>query len=211
MDMFDLSQMSDRYADEWFDVSDWLKLSFHSDVENVCPYENSKYGEVFAHCQAVNKQILRFASSSSLAKTTTVHYCRTTEEGLRALYDNGVCGLLGLFGTDENPRTSYGICEDVASDIRNGEIASLNGMSVASIDMIVNAVKIEDVLPMLSKLLYRESIRVMIHEQYFYKDYRAYQPDFEEKLSEVFGLLEKNGYKSIFFEEEIIMKSNKTL
>ncbi len=71
---FDLSQMTDRYAAEWETASDWIKLSFHSEWENVCPYEGSGYDEVFDHCRAVHGEILRFASPDTLAKTTTIHY-----------------------------------------------------------------------------------------------------------------------------------------
>lgn len=203
MDGFDLSQMSDRYAKEWEAVSPWLKLSFHSDRETVCPYENSDYREVFEDCCAVHEQIVRFASPKSLAKTTTIHYCVTTDEGLRALSDNKILGLLGLFGNDNCPRTSYGIDMDTATDIRNGQVVSIDGMAFASLDLIVNAYEMKDILPLLSGLLSRESMRIMIHEQYFYRDYEAYQPDFEEKLETVFTRLRDAGYQSCFFEELI--------
>ena len=149
----------------------------------------------------MHEQILRFASPNSLAKTTTVHYCRTTTEGLSALSDNGVRGLLGLFGKAEAPRTSYNLDEEKASVIRAGEILFMDDMAFASLDMIVNTVKMEKLLPKLNQLLSRDSIRVMIHEQYFYSDYPAYQSDFEAKLECVFGFLRENSYRSVFFEE----------
>ncbi len=198
---FDLSQMSDRYASEWSEVSDWLKLSFHSERENAYPYEHSGYDEVFRDCHCVNEQILRFATPKSLAKTTTVHCCRSTAEGLVALSDNEVLGLLGLFGDADHPRTSYGIGEEYAQNIRSGQTVTLNGMAFAQIDMIINTVKMQDLVPMLNKLFTRNSVRVMIHEQYFYKDYSAYQPDFEAKLETVLKALCDNGYQSRFFEE----------
>ncbi len=201
MDGFDLSQMSDRYSEEWASAADWLKFSFHSDRENPYPYENSPYEEVFSDCRMVNEQILRFAGRKSLAKTTTVHCCRTTQEGLRALSDNDVRGLLGLFGDRETPRTSYSLCESKASVIRDGQVIMSDNISFAAIDMIINSVKKEDILPKLTQLLSRETIRVMIHEQYFYEDYRRYQPDFEEKLTTVFSALRSHSYKSVFFEE----------
>lgn len=208
MDCFDLSEMSDRYAAQWADASPWLKLSFHSDQENRYPYEHSGYDEVFNDCRAVNDQILRFACQRSLAKTTTVHCCRTTHEGLRALADNGASGLLGLFGTDEAPKTSYSLHEDLASNLRTGQIIRQDGMAFASIDMIVNTVKLDQITPRLTELLSRDCIRVMIHEQYFYEDYKAYQPDFEQKLTTVFTLLCDRGYKSCFFEELICPPKN---
>ena len=119
---FVLSEFSDEYKAEWAANADWLKLSFHSDYENVRPYEFSGYDEVYQDCKKINDQILRFASPNSLAKTTTVHYCVATEEGLKAIYDNNVLGLLGLFGNKANPRTSYGIDDCNAANIRNGQI-----------------------------------------------------------------------------------------
>jgi len=198
---FDLSMASERYKSEWQENADWLKLSFHSDQENSFPYKNSGYDEVFHDCRAVHNEILRLASPASLAKTTTVHYCQTTPEGTRALADNGVKGLLGLFGTNEKPGTSYSLDDDMASDIRSGKILTQDGMAFAAIDMIINTVKLDAITPTLTPLLSRETLRVMIHEQYFYEDYKAYQPDFEEKLITVFSLLAKNSYESRFFEE----------
>ena len=203
MDGFDLSQVSERYRAEWASVSDWLKLSFHSDFENVRPYENSGFDEVFSDCRAVNEEILRFASEKNLAKTTTVHYCQTTKDGVRALSENGVLGLLGLFGSETSPASSYSIEEESAAKIRQGITLSLDGMAFSSLDMVINTFKIEDILPRLEELSLRDSLRVMIHEQYFYEDYKSYQPDFEEKLVTVFSYLTKNDYESFFFEELI--------
>lgn len=200
---FDLSEFSDAYRAEWVENSDWLKLSFHSEYENVRPYEFSGYDEVYSDCKKVNDQILRFASPESLAKTTTVHYCVTTPEGLKAIADNKVLGLLGLFGNEEKPRTSYGIEESNAAEIRGGRIFKRDGMAYASIDIVLNAYSKADILTKLNGLLGREGIRVMIHEQYFYEDYKAYQPDFEDKLRATFAFLTEHGYKTSFFEELI--------
>jgi hypothetical protein len=203
MDGFELSQMCDDYRKEWKENSDWLKMSFHSDVENVLPYKDSGYDEVFSHCKAVNDEIFRFSCEESLAKTTTVNYCQTTHEGVKALWDNDLRGLLGLFGNEENPGTSYSLDKINANDCRNGKTVLLDGMSYASIDMVINGFALSEIVSELTKLLSRDSLRVMIHEQYFYEDYRFYQPDFEEKLITVFQFLCDNGYKSCFFEELI--------
>ena len=200
---FDLSQVSERYYGEWQENSDWLKLSFHSDLENVKPYEFSEYAEVYADCCRTHAQIERFASSDSLASTTTIHYCLLTEEGLRAIEDNGVTGLLGLFGTDKEKRTSYGIGESEADRIRNGENVRIGGISFASIDIVLNCFSTDEILKKLAYISCRDVIRVMIHEQYFYKDYAWYQPDFEQKLRATFAFLKQHGYQSSFFESII--------
>jgi len=200
---FDLSGMSAAYYSEWKENSDWLKLSFHSELENAYPYKESGYDEVYGDCNKVHNEIKRFASPAALAKTTTIHCCLATEDGLRAMEDNRVSGLLGLFGNNENPRTSYGIYESGAARIRNGEILQKGKISFASIDIVLNCFSKDEILSQLERMTEREGIRVMIHEQYFYADYKNYQPDFEQKISSAFDFLTSHGYHSSFFEDII--------
>lgn len=198
---FDLSMVTDRYQAEFRENAHWLKMSFHSQWENVRPYEFSGYEEVYGDCKAVNDQILRFAGIEALGKTTTIHYCRTTEDGLRAMKDLQTEGLLGLFGTMEAKRTSYSVPDCYGDTIRAGKVIDYQGVKIASIDMVINDVKEEKLIPDLEVLLDHDQIRVMIHEQYFYPDYPRYQENFERKLETVFHFLGRNGYASRFFEE----------
>lgn len=198
---FDLSNMTDRYLDEWQANSDWLKLSFHSKAAKVKPYEFSEYDEVYGDCQDVHREIVRFASFSALGKTTTLHYCLATPEGIQALKDNGIKGLLGLYGQETLPRVSYQNTPQECSMMRRGEIVSRNGVAYAGIDVVLNSYSIEEIVSQLDELKNRDFIKVMIHEQYFYPDYSRYQENFEEKLSAAFDVLIKNGFCSIFFEE----------
>ncbi len=199
---FCLADVTDRYRDEWEKNADWLRLSFHSRIENVKPYEFSDYAELNEDCAATHREILRFAGEKTLARSTTIHYCRTTADGVRALYDNGVRGLLGLYGTEESPRLSYQSTEDEGRAIRQGEIVISSGMAYGSIDVILNERTMEEILPSLQPLCGRDTIKVMIHEQYFYpaRSWR-YQPDFEQKLDAAFSYLCENGYVSAFFED----------
>ena len=121
-----------------------------------------------------------------------------------AMEDNGVVGLLGLFGTSEKPRSSYSIKEGEAARIRTGETLKIGNTSFASIDIVLNNYKIEEITEQLASMRNRDCIKVMIHEQYFYEDYRRYQPEFEEKLQSTFCFLCENGYQSTFFESLIL-------
>ncbi len=197
---FNLSMATDKFRNEFAENSDWLKLSFHSKRENVKPYESSGYYEVCKDCADVHCEILRFASPSALAKTTTLHYCLATNDGLQALKDNGVRGLLGLYGTKNQPRTSYQNTDEQCQKIREGEILDVDGIAYAAIDVVLNEFNTSEILSQLQKLSNRVMIKVMIHEQYFYMDYRKYQPDFEQKLAKTFDFLTKNGYQSTFLE-----------
>ena len=198
---FNLSSVMHIYRDEWRDASDWLKLSFHSRSETVRPYEHSGYCEVYNDCRSVNREIYRFADPASLAKTTTVHYCLATDEGISALYDNGVFGLLGLYGSADAPAVSYCRTEKECASLRNGETVYANRVLFGAIDIVLNRYSIPEILEKLEALGTREQINIMIHEQYFYPDYPAYQDNFCEKLDAAIGWLDQQGYGSIFFEE----------
>ena len=200
---FTLSDFTDDYLEEWKKASEWLKLSFHSRIENINPYEFSDYTEVYEDCKRVNDEIIRFASEKALAKTTTIHYCLATNEGVRALKDNGVLGLLGLYGKHQNPSVSYSRSEEETERIVEGETVKTDNVAYAALDIVLNCHQKEKILSTLDSLYSRNLIKVMIHEQYFYSDYPCYQSDFEEKISAVFEALRKNGYVSVFFEEVI--------
>lgn len=200
---FDLSSMTSSLYSEWKKNADWLKLSFHSDHENVKPYEFSEYDEVFGDCKSVNDQILRFASPDALAETTTIHFCLATSDGLKALAHNRVLGLLGLYGTEDDPRVSYGVDGEDAVKLREGETVKSGGITYGAIDIVLNCFSKEEILSNLKALTHRDSIRVMIHEQYFYSDYKFYQPDFEDKLRATFTYLTDGGYKSCHFQDLI--------
>lgn len=200
---FELPQMTDAYRQQWQENAHWLKMSFHSEWENVKPYAFSGYREVYDHCKAVNDQILRFAGPDVLGKTTTVHYCRTTNEGLDAMADNGYKALLGLFGTPEEPRCSYSAPEELSARIRAGELLPYRGVIMAPIDIVLNLFSAESILAQLENMKDRRQINVMIHEQYFYPDYMAYQPEFEAKLEATFTWFQSHGYESSFLQERI--------
>ena len=198
---FDLSMMTDRYREEFSANADWLKFSFHSRIENIKPYMESGYDEVYRDCTDVHREILRFAGEKSLAKTTTIHYCLATPEGLAALKDCDVKGLLGLYGRADRPRSSYQTSFEDGEKIRRGEVVLDDGVIYAGIDIVTNDYSLEDNRRLLGQLLGRERINVMIHEQYFYPDYVRHLPYFEQLLHQTFVTLRENGYVSAFFEE----------
>ena len=87
--------------------------------------------------------------------------------------------------------------------LREGKILAIDGTYHAGIDIVLNNFDAEGILAQLPALAERESLRVMIHEQYFYEEYENYQPDFEEKLYKTFAALKAAGRESRFFEELI--------
>lgn len=203
---FDLSQMTARFRREWVENSDWLKLSYHALDHDVVPYENASYEQMHKECEKTNREIVRFAGEETLAKTTTIHFCKCSQEGILALKTCGYEGLLGLYGTKEELRISYGLSEEICKRLQRGEVLKIDGVWHAGIDIVLNRYNAPEILERIEKLKEQEVVSVMIHEQFFYPHYRLYQADFEEKLAKAFAKLINFGFESQFAEEIFLNK-----
>ena len=73
------------------------------------------------------------------------------------------------------------------------------------IDRVTNVGPFENVMADLKDIIAHPHrggfVSIMIHEQYFYEDYRSYLPDFEARVLEPAKLLFENGYKGSFVKE----------
>ena len=70
-----------------------------------------------------------------------------------------------------------------------------------AIDVILNMHEPLRIVALLENLKDRNTVAVMIHEQFFYKDYPYYQSNFREKLEKTFQYLTDNGFESAFYED----------
>ncbi len=194
---FDLSQMSDKYKAQWKENSDWLRLSFHARADAPpVPYENASYEQAFEDCSAVHREIIRFAGEECLEKYTTIHYCVASPQAIKAFYDSGIRGLVGLFNSDQD---SYGLHFDSFDDPYFYKEDSDIYYFVN--DMIVNMFPLSAVEGHLEAISKKKFVEVMIHEQYFYKDTQWYQSDFSQKIEACIRLLTEKGKKPVFLSE----------
>lgn len=209
-DGFNLSQLTDKYRNEWKANSGWLGLSFHALGEFPDkPYINAGYDQVKKDCNLVQEQIRRFAGEEVMGPVTTLHWGEATVEGCRALRDSGYIALAGYFNIDDNESpASYYLSEEQRRHIKkrfiwrdNKEKIILSRMSI-----VINTVKLDDVVPFLDnvKKTYNPHYAdLMIHEQYFYPHYFAYQPDFKKKVMAAVKWAVDNGYKPGFLKESL--------
>ena len=65
----------------------------------------------------------------------------------------------------------------------------------------INLNELEDLQPAYDKLIGNEFIGTGNHEQYFYKDYYAYQPTYPEKIMLMAKIMHENGYRYITADE----------
>ena len=206
---FNLSQMTDKFRNEWKTNSGWLRISFHA-LQNKPdnPYLTSGYDEVKKDCEMVKAQILRFAGEEQMDHVTTLHWGAATLEGTRGLRDGGYTGLAGYFNykPGESP-VSYYLDLEKRQHLYERFIWRDNkeGIIFSRIAIVINNQKIDKIAPYLSSLRVGTHkpgyLDLMIHEQYFHPDYPEYQPDFRQKVMTAVKWATDNGYKPAFLSE----------
>lgn len=200
-DGFNLSQMTDRYKNEWIENSSWLKLSFHARADTPPdPYRNASYEAAFSDCDKVHREIIRFAGKETLEYFTTIHYCVASTDAIKAFSDCGVRGLVGLFNSNQD---SYGLHFD-SFDMPYYYDTSSDIFYFVN-DMIINMFPLSAVEGHLRAISKKEFVEVMIHEQYFYEDGPWYQSDFSEKVESCIRFLTEKGKKPVFLSELITL------
>ncbi|MBO5364411.1 MAG: hypothetical protein J6A56_02985 [Clostridia bacterium] len=65
----------------------------------------------------------------------------------------------------------------------------------------LNLIPYEEIEGDFAPLLGNEYIGICDHEEYFYEDYFAYQPDYADKIYKMGEILKNNGYEFFFMEE----------
>ncbi|OGV66847.1 MAG: hypothetical protein A3K18_30370 [Lentisphaerae bacterium RIFOXYA12_64_32] len=207
-DGFNLSMMPDTYRGEWQDNADWFRLTFHA-LQNDPnePYIRASYDEIGRDFDLVTNEILRFAGEASLNSFTTVHWGEATRDGCRALRDRGIRGLCGYFvlGQDARPHVSYYLDADHVRHLAGRDYWKDIGEDMIFIrhDIVINGVALDKIAAHMAAVAanphQRDVMEVMIHEQYFYSDYRAYESDYAERCEATVRWLTENDYCPVFY------------
>lgn len=199
-DGFELSEMTDTYKAQWQENCDWLRFGFHSRTEfPEYPYRDASYEEVYRDCTDAHREIIRFAGEECLSLYTSVHYADISKDGIRAMKDCGIKGIIDLFAFKGQDDLAYGVkFDDIKEPFTYNDEAELYFYYN---DMIINLYKLDEIEEFVGNIPSKPLTLVMIHEQYFFDFYPAYQPDYEQKLDKVFSLLTKRGCKPVFLNE----------
>lgn len=208
-DGFNLSQLSDRFKDEWKAQAGWLRLSFHALQEFPdMPYRTAPYDTVKEDCDLVMKEIRRFAGTELMGPVTTLHWGEATIEGSRALRDAGYKGQLGYFNVDDDlPAVSYYLDREQRRHIKRRFIWKDNKEGIVFIrsSIVIDKTPLQDIRPKLDSYEQHGGlppyVDLLVHEQYYYPFYEAYQPDFRERILTAVQWAQDKGYTPAFLGE----------
>ena len=91
LDEFTLSEMTDRYKEEFKANSDWLKIGYHSKQEFPdYPLVNISYDDMVKDFKAIKNEVVRFAGEESFSRCVCSHWRPISKAGCKALFDNGI-------------------------------------------------------------------------------------------------------------------------
>ncbi len=205
-DGFNLSQLTDKFKNEWKENSGWLRLSFHAFAnEPDRPYINAGYEKVKHDCDMVMEQIRRFAGEELIGPETTLHWGEATVEGCRALRDSGYVCLPCDFNVDNNlAPCSFYLDVEKRRHINKRLIWRDNkeGLIFVRCTIIIDTHKLQDIVPFLDEVRkdpHKSAyIDLLIHEQYFYPFYPGYQPDYKQKVLTAVRWAADKGYEPAF-------------
>ena len=209
---FKLSEMTDRYKDEWKANADWLCLSFHANADHPDrPYAHASYEQVYFEAERIHKEILRFAGEEAFSNdVTSVHWGDCSIDGARALRDLGYRAFVSAY-----EKTESGIDIRMYLNSEECEILGKYGFYYDKEEGVIHYkyngniqhISPEEIIKQFDGLLIERPnflyMDIGLHEQYFYPDYPgiAHQPDYFEKFDACAKWCKEHGYLPMFVNE----------
>ena len=211
---FDLTQVPDKFRDEFEKNSDWLKFTFHAranDPDHI--YRHAPYSELLHDYHLVTNEILRFAGPGVNTNVNGLHWAETTLEGARALRTVGIRCLVGYYISDEEtgcPAVAYYMNRSQRDHCaqRDFWVDNAEDIVFSKDKMVIDNFAVEEIEPFLDDLKQNHphiagTMNFVTHEQYFYPHSSCYQHDFRQKIFTAVGWAVKNGYEPCFLDDVI--------
>jgi len=208
-DGFNLSQMPAKWKPEWQANAPWLHLSFHALGDKPDrPYMNASYDQIARDYDLVVAEIRRFAGPEVLSRTTTVHWAECPKQAVKALRDRGIEQLIGLFGASHGVTTAcYYLSPDQSArcDGRPAWHDRDTDMFFIPCTVVVNSFGVGEIQPRLDARTAvahsGEMVELLIHEQYFRKEFEYYQLDAMDKVRAALDWVKARGYEPVFWSD----------
>jgi len=210
---FTLVQLPQKWSEEWHASADWLRLTFHALQDMPARiYKDATYDQIARDFDLVVSEIKRFAGASLLSRATTVHWAEAPKDACRALYDRGIRVLIGLF--DRPPggelTTGYYLPEATKDHVaaRDCWHDPETHLTFVTCDAVVNGLALDQINAHLDNQAASphtgELIELLIHEQYFRKEFAYCQPDVQDKVIRALEWVTKRGYEPVFWGDQCL-------
>jgi hypothetical protein len=207
---FNLSQMPDKFRTEWQANAHWIHLSLHARANDPDrPYLDASAEQIRGDYRRVEHEIERFAGKELTSPVTTVHWAEAPRDAIQALRQEGVHVVVSNFEANAAGLATeslylpleqwrYMSGHDYWKD-RQVDVTFIRH------DIVINLVPLPDIVAHLERIAadphQSEVMELMIHEQYFYPDYVAYEPDYRQRVETAIRWVTEKGYKPVFYSD----------
>ncbi|MDY5016076.1 MAG: hypothetical protein SO063_08450 [Eubacteriales bacterium] len=211
---FTLSEMPDKFRDEFRANADWFRIGFHARADKPDRlYENVDYPTLARDIEDVRREVVRFAGEEAwAAPVTTMHWDVCSDAGMRAFRDENLrCFCVTsriLSDTESDLRLQMTDSQARQSHRYAGLYDPQYDMVYFTCDLYVNEHTPAGVRRALdenqARYPGRGFVELLIHEQYFYPDYAHYLPDYRERVLAAVGWCAEHGYHPDFMRETLL-------
>ena len=207
---FNLSQMPDKFRPEWQANAHWIHLGAHARGNDPDrPYLNASGEQIRQDYRLIQSEIERFAGKEVTCPEMTVHWGETTREAIQALRAEGVKIQVAYFTANPDGLAMVSLYLPLAQwrHIQGRDYWKDRQLDVTFVrhDMVINLFRPPEIIPYLERITadphQSEVLELMIHEQYFYPDYVAYEPDYRQRVETAIRWVTEKGYKPVFYNE----------
>ena len=225
-DKFTLDQMPAIYKSEFEDNADWLHLAFHARSEFPDrPYQHWSAERLAGDFDAVSREIIRFAGEKSYSPPTNVHWAMLEPANFRVMKERGL-KILTSGGFMANRLFVDGIVEtitgnacdigffyeqDVSHHMLNRRVF-FDPEYELFLSRTFFCFNIDTPQEIEAKIIAEHEKRDITrcdileavgHEQYAFKNYMNFLPDFFDRLDACCRVPAELGYAPVFFQDGI--------
>ncbi len=184
---FDLPQFPDRFRAEFERNSDWLRFAFHGESEfPEYPYSRAYPEKIAEHYGQWRREMVRIAGEKSLTGPVIFHYFDAAPDARKFMRERGMKFFAVPKGDSAvfNPEfDQYEIPVDIILNLFQADVsgirAALEGKIAAG----------------------QQKILIGSHEQYAYRHYENYIPEYFDGLFAACEVMRANGFESVYFNE----------
>ena len=184
---FDLSQFPDRYRAEFEANSDWLRFAFHGQSEFPArPYSEAYPEKNGEHYEQWRREIVRIAGEKTLIAPVIFHFFDATPKARQFMRGQGMkfhAVRMDEKGSYNAGFDQYEIPVDIILNLHWADIAGIR----STLEKKITAGQ--------------QKILIGSHEQYAYRHYKSYIPEYFDGLYAACEVMKNNGYEPVYFNE----------
>lgn len=184
---FDLSLFPDRYRTEFEENSDWLRLAFHGQSEfPENPYSKAYPEKIAEHYEQWRNAIIRIAGEKNLIAPVIFHYFDAAPDARKFMRAQGMKFFAVRKADAIMPNAEFDQYEIPVDIILNLFKADVAGIRTTLEQKIAAG---------------QRKILIGSHEQYAYRHYVNYIPEYFDGLFAACEVMKNNGYEPVYFNE----------